>query len=116
MEHCNIEQFLKPDATEKERQNILNITPCDQDPVIYWHQVAVDAIHARERSEERIKERNEEYERLKQYEQSERKRVEHDLIGQTIPSFRNLLSRVENGDFSMNVQLSFYPNVERKEV
>ena len=103
------------DPNEQKRRDILSITPPGQDPVLYWHQVSQDAIHARERNEEFRKANKDELERLRAYENSERQRVERDLYHQTMPSIRDLLNRVENGDFSFTMTLSFYPNIERKE-
>jgi len=103
------------DPNEQKRRDILSITPSGQDPVCYWHQVAQDAIHARERNEEFRKANKDELERLRAYEKSERERVEQDLRRHAIPSIREILRGVENGDFSFTMQWSFYPNIERKE-
>ena len=95
-----------------KRSNIISITPPDQDPVLYWHQVAQDAISARERADARRKEDRAELERLQQYERNEKSRHMKDVFEQTVPSFRELMRHVNNGDFSMTVQFSFYPNKE----
>lgn len=107
----SLEKLGIKDPNEK-RKNIISITPHDQDPVIYWHQVAQDAINARERGEELRKEHRAELERLQQYERDEQKRRTTELEEQTVPSFQDLLYRVTRGDFSMTVQFSFYPNKE----
>lgn len=41
--------------TDRERRDILNITPGEQDPLIYWHHVAQDAIKTAEKERERAK-------------------------------------------------------------
>ena len=105
--------------TEAERTerlaNILRITPEDQDPVIYWHQVAIDAINSADGERKRTQDiRNENY-RLTRMERTAQDRERRELVSRTMPSVRELLGRVQDGDFSMNIQFSFYPNTERKE-
>lgn len=53
------ESHLKCDQIQ-EYVNVLEITPKDQDPVLYWHQVAMDAIKAQESAQNRAKQANEE--------------------------------------------------------
>ena len=45
----------KQHGFEVQKMKILDNTPCDQDPVIYWHQVAQDAIKSAEKERERAK-------------------------------------------------------------
>lgn len=40
---------------DRTRADIIRNTPCNQDPVIYWHQVAQDAIKSAEKERERTK-------------------------------------------------------------
>jgi hypothetical protein len=40
---------------ESRKLDILRITPAGQDPLIYWHQVAQDAIRSAEKERERAK-------------------------------------------------------------
>lgn len=40
---------------DRTRADIIRNTPCNQDPVIYWHQVAQDAIKSAEKAQERAK-------------------------------------------------------------
>ena len=97
------------------RQAIISNTPSGQDPITYWHQVAMDAIHARETEHERIKENMEELTKLRQ---------EHDQYVSThilemqrrtvMHKFNELLNRVETGDFSINISVGIYPNNERQ--
>lgn len=111
------EEIIRNNHTEnlEKMLNIRNITPIGEEPLLYWYNVARDAITAQQRSDERRKEDRAELERLKKYEQDEQNRRMYDLSHKTIPDFRDLLNRVQNGDFSMNVQFSFYPNCDRKE-
>ena len=68
----NNEPIRCSDSDELEKmQDILNITPSGQNPLLYWHQVAMDAIQAREQNEKRRKNDCQELERLKRYEQNE---------------------------------------------
>lgn len=48
------ESHLKCDQIQ-EYVNVLEITPKDQDPVLYWHQVAMDAIKSQESAQNRAK-------------------------------------------------------------
>ena len=43
------------DMNEMLKMDILRNTPCDQDPLIYWHQVAQDAIKSADKERERTK-------------------------------------------------------------
>ena len=97
------------------RQNILRITPEGEDPVLYWHQVAVDAIKARERREDRVHKMAEDLRHLQNRVDMENQQKIADLKNQSLPQFRELLSGVTHGDFYMTVQLSFYPNGDVKE-
>lgn len=48
------ESHLKCDQIQ-EYINVLENTPKDQDPVLYWHQVAMDAIKSAESAQKRAK-------------------------------------------------------------
>ena len=85
------------------------------DPVLYWHQVAQDAIHARERNDKKYQDDKWELEKLRHSQQNEQERRIRQLELDSIPNFRTLLNRVQNGDFSMTVQFSFYPNGDRND-
>lgn len=101
-----------PNEYQKRRELIKSITPCGQDPLVYWHQLAQDTLReldkyrkANEAAEDRI-------ERLEHYQSMEGTRIRRELEDRALPNVRELLSRVKKGDFSMNIQFSFYPNVE----
>lgn len=43
------------DMNEMLKKDIIRNTPYDQDPLIYWHQVAMDAIKTADREREKAK-------------------------------------------------------------
>lgn len=47
--------YTAESITDRERRNILDITPSEQDPLVYWHQVAQDAIKTAEKEREKAK-------------------------------------------------------------
>ena len=47
--------YTAESASDRERHNIISITPGEQDPLIYWHQVAQDAIKTAEKEREKAK-------------------------------------------------------------
>jgi hypothetical protein len=102
-------------ANDVERNRILNITPQQCDPVIYWYHLAKDAIDNVDKERKQAADIRNENEQLKRYKASENDRMERERQSRTMPSVRELLQRVQKGDFSMNIQFSFYPNTERKE-
>jgi len=99
-------------ATEAEavqkRQDILRITPAGQDPVLYWHQVAQDAIRSAEKERERAK-----------YAVAGRDKAERELkdftarlVQQTATAksrypldLSQLIDKVQDGDIDLNVSL-----------
>ena len=103
----NLEKPSDPVTNYQKRCNIIDNTPSGQDPVIYWHQVAQDAIHARLQQEETVKKLKAEVSKL--INQLHIQTISAPNGYEELPSFDNLLNRVRNGHFSMNVQLSFYP-------
>ena len=109
------EQHTVNEDPVARKQNILNITPDGMDPVLYWHQVAQDAIHARERNDKKYQDDKWELEILRRREKSEQERHIKQLEYDSIPNFRTLLKSVHDGDFSMTVQFSFYPNCDRND-
>ena len=118
IKRSDIEDYIrsgKQNAYDQKLASIINNTPADQDPLIYWHQVALDAIDNADRERKRTEDIRAENDNLKRYQANESNRIKRELQAQTMPSIRELLHRVQDGDFSMNIQLSFYPNTERKE-
>lgn len=51
---CEITYMLSGEDAKRYR-DILEITPSDQNPVFYWHQVAMDAIKSAESDQKRAK-------------------------------------------------------------
>ena len=49
----------------RRRANIMTITPVDQDPVVYWHQVAQDAIKSAESARNQAKQARDERDKTK---------------------------------------------------
>lgn len=93
---------------ESRKLDILRITPAGQDPLIYWHQVAQDAIHSIEKERERAKaavagrdkaEKDLAYftERLVQQATVAKNAVPLDLS--------KLIDKVECGDIDLNLSL-----------
>lgn len=103
------------DEMAKLHTDILNQTPHGEDPVIYWHRLAMDAIRSADKERQRTQDIRNENDNLKRFQVNENARVQRELKQQTMPPVRELINRVQNGDFSMNIQFSFYPNTERKE-
>lgn len=110
----NITSNLDPHTADmvNRRKNILAITPEGEDPLIFWHQVAQDAIQSAQKQKERHADADRELLDLQRREQFSKERERNELFRQTVPNLRDLLNRVMNGDFSMNVQVSFYPNTD----
>ena len=71
----------------QRRGNIVSITPDGEDPVLYWHQVAQDAIKSAESARNQAKQAREELNRSKQ-------------------SFTNLTDRIarENEKYRMQIE------------
>ena len=103
----DLEQSVPSSTNYQKRADILRNTPSDQDPVLYWHQVAQDAIHARLKQEDLVKNLKADNDKL--IRQIRLQPASIPTGYEELPSFDNLLHRVRQGHFSMNVQLSFYP-------
>lgn len=104
------EQSKTPEEQENLKNSILQNTPDGYDPIIYWHQVAMDVLRSQERNNKKNIEEQRELNELRRHVQYEQKRMENDLKRNSFPCFRDLLGQVQDGNFSMTVQLSFYPN------
>ena len=94
------------------RAQIISNTPNDCDPLMYWHQLALDALREADKYRKAGEAEKDQLERLEHYQSMEETRIRRELQDRAFPNMRELLSRVKKGDFSMNVQFSFYPNVE----
>ena len=91
------------------RTNIISITPSGQDPVIYWHQVSIDAIDAAERlktklkiSEEQLKSARSDLELFSKrlIDQTARQRSQLPL------DLTNLFRMARDGDVCVNINIS----------
>ena len=109
----NNESPKTPEEQENLKNRILQNTPDGYDPIIYWHQVAIDVLRSQERNVKKNLEEQRELNELRSYKQTEQRRMEHDLKQNSLPCFRDLLGQVQDGNFSMTVTLSFYPNNDR---
>ena len=94
------------------RAQIISNTPNDCDPLMYWHQLALDALREADKYRKAGEAEKDQLERLEHYQSMEETRIRRELQDRAFPNMRELLSRVKKGDFSMNVQFSFYPNVD----
>lgn len=94
------------------REQIISNTPNDCDPLMYWHQLALDALRETDKYRKACEAEKDQLERLEHYQSMEETRIRRELQDRAFPNMRELLSRVKKGDFSMNIQFSFYPNVE----
>ena len=99
---------------DRKRRDICNLVPAGQDPLIYWHQVAMDAIDAQEKTKARHKDEQIELEKLKYEDENRKVREKLNLERRSVENqFRILLNRVSHGDFSMDVTLSFHPATQQ---
>lgn len=94
------------------RAQIISNTPNDCDPLMYWHQLALDALREADKYRKAGEAEKKQLERLEHYQSLEETRIRRELEDRALPNVRELLSRVKKGDFSMNIQFSFYPNVD----
>lgn len=97
--------------TAQERADIIRNTPDGADPVVYWHQVAMDAIKSAEKERERTK-----------YAAAERDKAERDLKlfteqliaraasdKSTIPlDISRLVELAQCGDIDLSVNIGIY--------
>ena len=111
----NNESPKTPEEQENLKNRILQNTPDGYDPIIYWHQVAIDVLRSQERNaKKRIEEQNELL-RLRRLEERQKELQISKLQYDALPNFKYLLECVHKGDFSMNVSLAFYPNNDRND-
>lgn len=97
-----------------EHMKVIANTPENCDPVVYWHRVAMDAIDSQNRERERTKTEREELDKFRRRKECDARQHEQELKNRAFPNINDLLYRVKIGDFSMNIQFSFYPNTERR--
>lgn len=112
------------DAEQKReaflRNKIIANTPEGYDPVIYWHQVAMDSIRSAEKDRESAKQAREERDRMKRdYDRLTRKLVDEAARQKSrIPlDVSNLIEMARSGDISlsMSIYVSRGDNTSEKE-
>lgn len=96
------------DAAQK-RADIIRNTPAGQDPVIYWHQVAMDAVHSSERDQARTRAAVEGRDRAEKDLDLFTKRLIDQTArekAQTPLDVSNLVRMARDGDISLNINIS----------
>ena len=96
------------DAAQK-RADILRNTPAGQDPVIYWHQVAMDAVHSSERDQARTRAAVERRDRAEKDLDLLTKRLIDQAAREkerTPLDVSNLVRMARDGDISLNINIS----------
>ena len=96
------------DAAQK-RADIIRNTPAGQDPVIYWHQVAMDAVHSSERDQARTRAAVEGRNRAEKDLDLFTKRLIDQAArekAQTPLDVSNLVRMARDGDISLNINIS----------
>lgn len=105
------------DAAQK-RADILRNTPSGQDPVIYWHQVAMDAVHSSERDQARTRAAVEGRERAEKDLNIFTKRLVDEVAKNRDNApfdLTNLIRMARDGDISLNLNISISGGAERDE-
>lgn len=97
-----------------KENDIISITPLGEDPLIYWHQVAQDAINAREKMELRLKMATNDLERIRAA-----AKVQSEEYGRymaekhhALPTADDLLRLVRAGEIDLNVDLRLTKHYE----
>lgn len=96
------------DAAQK-RADIIRNTPAGQDPVIYWHQVAMDAVRSSERDQARTRAAVEGRDRAEKDLDLFTKRLIDQTArekAQTPLDVSNLVRMARDGDISLNINIS----------
>ena len=93
----------------QKRADILRNTPPGQDPVIYWHQVAMDAVHSSERDHARAHTATEERVRAEKDLDLFTKRLIDQAArekSRTPLDLTNLITMARDGDINLYMSLS----------
>lgn len=117
----NAELNVDIDPAEQARLNqhlfIMKDTPLGQDPLTYWYHCAHDALDTITKKDQQHKdqlaEHDAELKDLRLFKYNEQHRKDRDAFARSTPPVRELLDRVQHGDFSMTVTFSFFPNDTR---
>ena len=102
---------MKDDAADaaQKRADIIRNTPAGQDPVIYWHQVAMDAVHSSERDQARTRAAVEGRDRAEKDLDLFTKRLIDQAAREkerTPLDVSNLVRMARDGDISLNINIS----------
>ena len=111
---------MKDDAAEaaQKRADILRNTPAGQDPVIYWHQVAMDAVRSSEKDHARTRVAVEGRERAEKDLNIFTKRLVDEVAKNRDNApfdLTNLIRMARDGDISLNLNISISGGAERDE-
>ena len=105
------------DAAQK-RADIIRNTPSGQDPVIYWHQVAMDAVHSSERDHARTRAAVEGRDRAEKDLDRYTTRLTDEIAKQRANApldLTNLVRMARDGEISLNLNISISGGAERDE-
>lgn len=99
---------LGPEETNIRRNNIISDTPVGYDPLIYWRQVATDAIKSVEKERENAKKERTERERISARLNSFTNIVAEKATDQRakVPlDLSRLIDRAASGDIDLNLSI-----------
>lgn len=96
------------DNVQIKRANIVEITPPGYDPLVYWHQVAQDAIQSAQKEHEHavqlLRERDKAEQRLKEFTERLINRAA-DAKARIPFDISRLIEKAQYGDIDLNVSL-----------
>lgn len=107
----NPDSYTFQSESDRKRADIIRITPPDQDPIIYWHQVAQDAIRSAEKERERTKHAVADRNKAQQdYKCLTERLVDRaaQARARTPLDFSNLIEKARTGDIDLNVSIGIY--------
>lgn len=105
------------DAAQK-RADIIRNTPAGQDPVIYWHQVAMDAVHSSERDQARTRAAVEGRDRAEKDLDRYTTRLTNEIARQRANApldLTNLVRMARDGEINLNLNISISGGAEQDE-
>ena len=107
----NHDSYTFRSETDRKRADILRITPPDADPIVYWHQVAQDAIRTAEHERERTKHARADKDKAERdYKYLTERLVDRaaQARARTPLDFTNLIEKARTGDIDLNVSIGIY--------
>ena len=105
------------DAAQK-RADIIRNTPAGQDPVIYWHQFAMDAVHSSERDQARTRAAVEGRDRAEKDLDRYTTRLTNEIARQRANApldLTNLVRMARDGKINLNLNISISGGAEQDE-